>query len=331
MPWDERERDFLQRLTWQRRDPTDAQVRWLSQLAARREANGPATPDVVIAAFLDAMRASGIVPLEHIAGLLGPKRIRFQIEGDSKGKRTGWAKLYLDEHPAGSFGSYRGETCHKWRFGAAVDPAAAAAWERTLTERRRQRESELLVIWERVAAWAGEAWERAGSVDPAHAYLVSKALPGEGLRQLGPALLMPMRDAAGRIWNCQRLYAGGRKLFGPPGAARGEGGRTEGLFFLCGDPDAALCVGEGWATVAAVRFATGHAVAAAITGGNLEPVARALRAMFPDVDMIICADDDAALERHPKYRRNLGVDYARAAALAVGGRLAMPPRRAIAA
>jgi putative DNA primase/helicase len=42
---------------------------------------------------------------------------------------------------------------------------------------------------------------------------------------------------------------------------------------------------------------------------------------------VICADDDAHLVEHPRIRKNLGIEYAKAAALAVGGRLAVPSER----
>ena len=46
--------------------------------------------------------------------------------------------------------------------------------------------------------------------------------------------------------------------------------------------------------------------------------ARALRARLPDANLIVCADDDAATDGNP------GMSKAKAAALAVGGKLAIP-------
>lgn len=71
--------------------------------------------------------------------------------------------------------------------------------------------------------------------------------------------------------------------------------------------------------MAAVRKATGYAVVAALSAKNLEPVARAIRLRWPDLDIIICGDDDSA--RTP----NIGREAAYAAAVAVGGRVALPP------
>ncbi|MEJ8813380.1 toprim domain-containing protein [Variovorax ureilyticus] len=71
--------------------------------------------------------------------------------------------------------------------------------------------------------------------------------------------------------------------------------------------------------------ATNDAVAVAFNSGNLEPVARALRAKYPSLPIVIAADDDHAT-RDPKSGEpmNPGLTAARAAAAAVGGLVAVP-------
>ena len=87
-----------------------------------------------------------------------------------------------------------------------------------------------------------------------------------------------------------------------------------------GDPGAVIAVGEGAATMAAVHAATGRCSIAAFSSGNLAAVARAVRSRWPAACLILCADDDAG--RLP----NIGLDAANAAARAVGGLVARPPR-----
>lgn len=123
-----------------------------------------------------------------------------------------------------------------------------------------------------------------------------------------------MRDGDGRLWNLQRIDGEGTKRFL-------KGGRTAGLYWTRGQPSGVLCIGEGFATMAAVHRATGHAVAAAFSAKNLEPVAVTLRRRWPAAEIILCADDDAHLPN------NIGVASAHAAALAVDGRVALPPAR----
>ncbi|WP_232307727.1 toprim domain-containing protein [Sphingobium chungbukense] len=95
---------------------------------------------------------------------------------------------------------------------------------------------------------------------------------------------------------------------------------------MIGDPGAVLLVGEGFATCAAARRATGYAAAVAFSAANLSPVAQVVASAYPAADLVVLADDDAHLVNHPTIKKNVGLEAARAAALAVGGRLAIPPR-----
>ena len=79
-----------------------------------------------------------------------------------------------------------------------------------------------------------------------------------------------------------------------------------------------MCIAEGYATGASIHEATGAAVAVAFHAGNLVPVARALRTKFPDLRLIVCADDDVNTPGNP------GLAKANEAAQAVGALLAIP-------
>jgi putative DNA primase/helicase len=191
-------------------------------------------------------------------------------------------------------------------------------------ERRSIRQADLARKRERLAAeeaaaWcATDVWANARRADPAHPYLVAKALEPFGIRQAGRDLLVPMVDPGFRLWNVQRIRPDGIKLFG-------KDARTAGLFWphgvhlSDGRPSAGpLVIGEGFATVAAVHSATGFGVAAAMSARNLETVARAMRKLFPTRELVIAADDD----RH--LTENIGLGAARKAAQAVGGVVATP-------
>ncbi|AHE57324.1 toprim domain-containing protein [Sphingomonas sanxanigenens] len=275
----------------------------------------------IAVAFIDAMAAVGIKPVEPILPLLGPELIRFRCDGDGIGKRNGWAVLHLDGRPAGAFGNYRMNVSQRWR-AEGFTPMSADERRKLKADLRRQRaerEAEKLATQTATAERCAERWQRARPADPAHRYLVCKRILGEALRQEGNRLLVPMRDAGGRLWNLQTIDAEGVKRFA-------KGGRQQGLFLLVGEPNEAVVVGEGYATCAAVRRATGVAVAVAFSGANLKATALSVQAAYPDVDVIIAADDDAHLVDHPHIKRNLGLDAAHEAAMAVSGRVAVPPR-----
>ena len=273
-----------------------------------------------VADMIGAMEAQGVRPLEPIAQrLAGGSLIRFRADGDKPGRRNGWAVLFDDGTPAGAFGCYRLGIAERWcaRSRETLSPAERskreAAWRRAATARQSAIEDG----WRAAAKHAARLLGEASPADPRHPYLSRKRIEGEGIKQRGPVLLVPMRDAEGAIWNVQRIDEAGSKRFL-------YGGRTTGLLWRCGEPDAVMCVGEGMATMAVVRRATGHAVAASFSEKNLEPVTRAMARSFPDIDLIVCADDDAHLVDHPVIKRNLGLDAARAAAAAVGARVAVP-------
>ena len=278
---------------------------------------------VHVVAFLDAMNAAGITPTETIAHKLAAGEfVRFHCDGDRTGKANGWARIFLDARPAGRFGNHRLGIDVTWKANSTV-PRMSAAERRQFRERaaadRRARANAKIVEHERVAAKATSLADHAAPANPSHPYLSLKRVAGEGFLQSGAALLVPMRDADGRLWNVQRIFPDGAKRFL-------KGGRITGLFWLVGGDAGPLCLGEGAGTMSAVRRSTGHTVAAAMHKDNLEPVARLLRARWPDRPIVICADDDAHLTDNPRIGRNLGLDAAQTAAAAIGARVALPPR-----
>ena len=145
-----------------------------------------------------------------------------------------------------------------------------------------------------------------------HAYLVKKQVGALGIFSDGFRLLVPMRDIEGKLWNVQRIDPRGNKRFL-------RGGRVTGLFHRIGRPvDQTLVVCEGYATGATLHESTGHAVGVAFNCNNLKPVAKALRSKYPDARLILAADNDRHTPGNP------GLTKANEAALAVGGRVAVP-------
>lgn len=272
--------------------------------------------------FLDVMVAAGIRPVEPIADKLASgDPVRFRADGDKPGRRNGWAWLHLDGVPAGVFRHYRLGVRTVWRAGSdprSLSPAERRAIMAQARESEARRKAETEAKQEAAAALARDLWRGAGRAVPAHGYLAHKGLRPFGIRQHGDALLVPMVDAAFRLWNVQRVFPDGRKLFL-------SGGRTDGLFWSHGvfmqdgRPSAGqLVIGEGFATMAAIHNATEHGVAAAMSAHNLQTVARTMRKLFPSRTIIVAADDDCHL---PK---NIGLNAAQKAAESIGGLLATP-------
>ena len=162
-----------------------------------------------------------------------------------------------------------------------------------------------------------------GSETGESAYLIRKGVQPYGVRFGADGwLLVPLRDASGRLWNVQRIApdnpaSGPDKLFL-------KGGRKSGLWHWCGDPAGAavLLVAEGYATAASLHQATGRPVAVAFDAGNLAPVAKALHKSYPAALLALCGDDDVQTFAEKGF--NPGRDKATAAAMAVHGLAVFP-------
>ncbi len=165
---------------------------------------------------------------------------------------------------------------------------------------------------------AQATWDRAGTVDPDHAYLVRKGVPPVGVRMDAVRhLIVPLVDPDGTIHTLQRICEAGDKRYL-------AGGAKAGHFTPIGDlPDdvATILVCEGWATGASSHAATGLPVVAAMDAGNLRLVAPLLRQRFPSARIVLLADNDDK----PGRIENPGVAAATAAARSVDGLIAIPP------
>lgn len=188
--------------------------------------------------------------------------------------------------------------------------AERKAFARRMDALRKQHDAEQRERQAQAAAEASQRWLASDSVID-HPYLTAKRVKAHGLRIHGGVLLVPVRDAKGVLHSLQSIAADGSKRFLPSG-------RVKGCYHAIGRVSGKVLICEGYATGATLYEQTKHAVAVAFNSGNLLPVAKALRAKFPCIDVVICADDDHATEGNP------GLTAATEAARAVGGLLAVP-------
>lgn len=266
----------------------------------------------MISSFLEALRAAGLEPVKDL-DLVDGKLVRFRVVGDKAGSRNGWAVLHHHPVLAGAFGSWRTGESHTWREAQAttLDPAARAELQRQLHAMQQARAEEEAKVRAEAAAKADRLWELANPDTNGHPYPVAKQVPAYGARQLREMLVIPARDEHGHLHTLQFIGADGSKRFL-------TGGRIRGCYCAIGRPADVLLICEGYATACSLFMATGYATAAAFSAGNLEPVARALRAKFPRLALVLAADNDHATPGNP------GLTAALAAARAVGGRVAVP-------
>lgn len=264
------------------------------------------------ASMLDAMCAAGLAPHKEVDLCDDGKLTRYRVKGDKAGSLNGWAVLYSHPIRSGAFGSWKTGETHSWREASRKPqtPAERAELQRQVAAMQAARDAERARVQEEARTRAARLWQRARPATNVHPYLQRKAVGAYGVRQLRELLLIPARDEHGQLHTLQ--------FIGPDGAKRFlSGGRIAGCYCPIGRPLDSLLICEGYATGATLYAATGRAVAVCFSAGNLQPVATALRAKFPKLRLIVCADND-------QTPGNPGVTHATRAARAVGGLVAVP-------
>jgi putative DNA primase/helicase len=265
-----------------------------------------------VAALGAAMRAAGLEPVNG-AIVLDGRIHRFRVSGDKAGSQNGWYVGHLCPSPAGAFGSWKTGESNTWRAESekTMTPAELAEQRRQLEAMRRQRAEEEARVREEARSKAARLWGMTKPAEAAHPYLVRKGVKAWGVRQLRESLVIPARDAHGLLHTLQFIGRDGDKRFL-------SGGRIQACYCAIGKPADTVLLAEGYATAATLYESTGHATACAFNAGNLVPVARALRAKFPRLRIIVCADQDTKTPGNP------GLTKAWEAARAVRGWVAAP-------
>lgn len=275
--------------------------------------------------LLSTMTACGLAP-RHPSKLFGKLRdgkvSRYELEEGKKGNSNGALCVYAnDNKPAGWFWTWADGVKQCWTsFDAStLTDAERQAMKARQAEVNRQRDEEQKRVWAEVAAKAQKLWDSGGPAKAGeHAYLKAKGVKPYGIKALRLSLMVPARNSDGQLTTLQFINADGSKRFL-------TGGKITGSYFSIGKPDKVLLICEGFATGASLFEATGYAVAVAFNAGNLKPVAEALRAKFPDLQILICGDNDVATEGNP------GLTKAREAAQAIGAKFVVPDFTGIAA
>jgi putative DNA primase/helicase len=280
--------------------------------------------------FQRAMQAAGLEPPDN----LKPDRLhRFPGIGKRRGNTAGWCKLFADLR-GGVYGDFSTGLFGTWQLGGGkvhIDEDT----RREIEQERRKRQAEIEARHLKKAAESREIWGKAFLCTD-HDYLIRKGVQAYGLRLgnwpkwietanrwrrivIPGALLVPMLDEAGRLWNLQGIFPEVH-----PELGRDKdflGGRKAGLFHTLGAPSETLLIAEGYATAATVHEATGHQTFVAFDCGNLKAVAVTVRKRHPSAKIVVCADNDRFTDKPIK---NPGITKAREAALAVGGFISIP-------
>lgn len=254
--------------------------------------------------FIEAIRAADLEPPEHI---VPGKLHRFPGADKRRGNKAAWCKLFEDGL-GGVFGDFSTGLEGTWQAKRDYADAETAAFKHS-AEHQRQETKETAEK-DRQKEKALKRWQSASPIN-AHPYLAAKGVKAHGLRTSGRNLLIPLWDINGAFQGLQWIGERGHKGFS-------KGSNLQGSYFPIGQPNGWLIICEGYATGATIHEVMGHAVAIAFNAGNLKAVAEGLRKKYPDLEIVIAADNDQWTEGNP------GLRYARQAAEAVGGAVVIP-------
>ncbi len=273
--------------------------------------------------FKSAIRSYGLEPPE----VIDPGKFH-RMPGLNKlrGNTAAWCMLFPDQL-GGVFGDFSTALEEKWQSNKEKLLTSVELSQRNelLQEVKRKTQEEEVNKQKLAAQKAAAIWKDALSVSREHAYLINKQVQSHTLKlyegdlsiggmSCNQSLIVPIRQGK-QLYSLQFINSEGEKRFL-------TGGRKKGGYFSLGklkaEHSATLCIAEGFATGATIHEVTNNPVAVAFDSGNILEVACYFRKLFPDLQIIICADDDFS------NTKNVGLSKAKEAAKRVNAKLAIP-------
>jgi putative DNA primase/helicase len=272
----------------------------------------------ILSDFSSAIRQHGLTPPDRIIADGEIHRFR---SGPEKAE-NGYYRLHIvaahrgGEIGFGTIGCWKRDIKEKWcsRERSEITPTDRSAMDKARQEQKKADAAAAKRAFEK----AGWIWKNATAPDADHPYLIAKKIGARGLRQYKGSLVAPVsRD--GGIVSLQFIAPDGSKRFL-------GGGQVEGGYTSVAAKDSArdrLVIAEGYATAASLFEATGLPAVVAFNSGNLVAVAKAIRAKYPEAEIIIGADADQWTEIRG-HRVNVGVEKAIQAAKEIGATVSWP-------
>ncbi len=299
------------------------------------------------AEFKEILEQNGFI-LEGLP-ILDGKIHRIDVVDKKRGNKNGWYRGFSDGRPNAVFGDYskgqdKASNALKWKsmssnFETGYNSQKAAKIKAEHEAKRAAAQKELLKAQQKTAYILEKEFIAAPNANNKHPYLIAKGVKNYDLKlDKRGNLLMPLRDAEGKLWAVQRIGLPDKKTgktFKMIGVIRSKEEKAKGIeypakmdgtFFVINEKalinSKQIMVVEGYSTGATVHEATNLPVIVAVHSGNLEKVTKALADKYPQKQIIIAGDNDLANEL--KGKENIGKLKAEAAALAVKGEAVLP-------
>lgn len=256
--------------------------------------------------FIEAMDKAGVPFKENI---IGDGTIH-RFSTGNRGHKDGW---YVFHGLAGAFGDWSRDIHEKWSLqGESLPPQDKEKLSEQIRRTQEHAKKEKLRKYEETAILALEKWNSFSEIGISP-YLEKKKVKPFGVRFRQNYLIIPLKDAAGKLWSLQWIGPEGTKRFLP-------GGRKKGCFHSIGklEDGKPFIIVEGYATGASITMATGWPTVIAFDAGSLGPVIEELKRVYPKSPLLIAGDEDCWKER------NIGREKAEEAAHKYGCSLVFP-------
>ncbi len=262
--------------------------------------------------FAEHCRANG---LDVDTPIMDGQIHRVPLIGKPGGKDGAYC-AFLDGVPAGWSQNYvTGEKSKFVSSGVQLTEEEKAKQRAEHARKLQEREAKRQRDYDIAANNAKRVLNNSFEADKNHAYLQEKGIKPYIAKQNNYGqLVVPVQNIHGDIRGVQFIEENGSKKFL-------SGIEKKGNFALLSEEakdvsKALVC--EGFATGASLHEATKLPVVVAFDAGNLEEVSKALAEKYKGIEITVCADND-------RYKdNNIGLECAKKAALAVGGKLAVP-------
>ena len=229
--------------------------------------------------FILAIQADGYNPPPHIEyGTF------YRFAGTDKGSSNKAAYCKQFDETAGIYGDFSTGYFNTWFKDKDLSESDRKQYKKKIQKAKEEAALELKKDHESASTEASSIWKKSTPEIGTHKYLQVKRVIPHGIRTNGFKLVIPMYSD-GNLWSIQTIDPAGKKRFL-------KGGKKQGCYYPLGKLDDVICLTEGFATAATIREVTGYAVACCFDAGNLKPVAVSMRKKYPDIKIIICADND---------------------------------------
>ena len=239
--------------------------------------------------FIDWLGALGVEPDPKKGLVVGGEIGRAYTVVDGRRKNNAWYQVWFDQdRPYGHAERYDIGPLGTWKAEGGDIPKLTRAQKEEIERAKEQARLAQEVEQSVVAKRAQTMWDRAAECD-IHPYLEAKGVPSHGLRQYKDALLIPLFNSNGAVQTLQFINEAGEKRFL-------RGGKKKGGFYCIGTDFLAeatvINYAEGYATAASYYAHHQQPVMVSFDAGNLQPVAEAVFAVYPDAKHVFIADFD---------------------------------------